>query len=350
MKKYKNDIINILFIVLGTVVMAFAFNVFLFPNDISPSGFSGLSAILSILLAKIGINIPTSAIYLLLNAVLYIIAYRLLGKKFALMALIGILSFSVALELMALIPLVVEGDLLVCAIYGAGIMGLGTGLVLRNNGSTGGSDLLALIIRSKTQVLTTGQIMMALNIIVLALSCITYGFGPLMYSIITLALSSVVTDLVIDGATGVRAYYVFTTKKEEVCKAIYEQIGRGVTQIKAEGMYTHTERDILLCLLNKYRAPLLKHIVHKIDEEAFVFCTPVSEVIGRGFSVPVKKNKAKELADNISVVPQNTTDADAAVTESKPQEATKTEKETKTKPEKKTLATKTKQPTKAKSN
>ena len=155
MKKYKNDIINILFIVLGTVVMAFAFNVFLFPNDISPSGFSGLSAILSILLAKIGINIPTSAIYLLLNAVLYIIAYRLLGKKFALMALIGILSFSVALELMALIPLVVEGDLLVCAIYGAGIMGLGTGLVLRNNGSTGGSDLLALIIRSKTQVLTT---------------------------------------------------------------------------------------------------------------------------------------------------------------------------------------------------
>lgn len=349
MKKYKNDIINILFIVLGTVVMAFAFNVFLFPNDISPSGFSGLSAILSILLAQIGINIPTSAIYLLLNAVLYIIAYRLLGKKFALMALIGILSFSVALELMALIPLVVEGDLLVCAIYGAGIMGLGTGLVLRNNGSTGGSDLLALIIRSKTQVLTTGQIMMALNIIVLALSCITYGFGPLMYSIITLALSSVVTDLVIDGATGVRAYYVFTTKKEEVCKAIYDQIGRGVTQIKAEGMYTHTERDILLCLLNKYRAPLLKHIVQKIDNEAFVFCTPVSEVIGRGFSVPVKKNKAKELADNISAAPQNTTSADAAVTENTTQETTKTEKETKTKPEKKTSATK-KQPTKAKSN
>ena len=306
MKKYKSDIINVLSIIIGTVAMAFALNVFLFPNNISPSGFSGLSAIISMLLSKIGITIPTSAIYLVLNVALYIIAYRLQGKKFAIMALIGILSFSLSLELVALIPLAVTGDLLLCAIYGAGIMGFGIGLVLRNNGSTGGSDLLALIVRSKTHVLTTGQILLSIDIFVLSLSCLAYGFGPLMYSIITLALSSFVTDFVIDGATGVRAYYVFTTKKEEVCQAIYDQIGRGVTEIKAQGMYSHTEKDILLCILNKYRAPLLKNIIHNIDENAFVFCTPVSEVIGRGFSIPVKKNKAKELADNMPIINQAT--------------------------------------------
>ena len=345
MKKYKSDIINVLFIILGTVIMAFAFNIFLFPNDISPSGFSGLSAIFSILLAKVGIKISTSVIYLALNAILYLIAYKLLGKKFAIMALIGILSFSVALELVALIPWVVTGDLLLCSIYGAGIMGFGIGLVLRNNGSTGGSDLLALIVRSKTHILTTGQIMMSINIIVLILSCVTYGFGPLMYSIITLALSSVVTDFVIDGATGVRAYYVFTTKKEEVCKAIYDQIGRGVTEIKAEGMYTHTEKDILLCLLNKYRAPLLKNIVQNIDADAFVFCTPVSEVIGRGFSIPIKKNKAKELADNIEVKSENqpaqTTQVDKAEVidaPSKQPSKTATKKTTSKKPTKETVS------------
>ncbi len=298
MKKYKSEIINALFIVLGTIVMAFAFTVFLIPNNISPSGFSGLAAVICFFLAKIGIAIPTSIMYLLLNTILYVIAYRLLGKKFALMALIGICSYSLFIELIAIIPwelgkhiVALENDLLLCAIYGGGIMGFGIGLVLRNNGSTGGGDLLAMIIRSKSHLLTTGQIMMSVNIFVIILTCIAYGFGPLMYSIITIALSSVVADMVIEGATGVRAYYIFTSKKEEVCNAIYNDIGRGVTEIKAEGMFTHTEKDILLCLINKYRAPRLKSLVANIDNEAFVFCTSVNEVIGRGFSLPLKKKK-----------------------------------------------------------
>lgn len=291
MKKYKQDIINIFGIILGTIVMAFAFNVFLQPNNISPSGFSGLSSVLCFLLAKIGIVIPTSVMYLLLNVILYVIAYKLLGKKFALMALIGIGSYSLFIELVSYIPLVVKNDLLLCAIYGGGIMGFGIGLVLRCNGSTGGGDLLALIIRSKTHILTTGQIMLSVNILVLTLSCIAYGLGPLMYSIITIVISSTVTDLVIDGATGVKAYYIFTSKKQEVCDAIYKEIKRGVTEIKAEGMYTHTEKDILLCLINKYRAPRLKAIVSEIDSDAFVFCTSVSEVIGRGFSISPKKKQ-----------------------------------------------------------
>ncbi len=291
MKKYKQDIINIFGIIFGTIVMAFAFNVFLQPNNISPSGFSGLSSVLCFLLAKIGIVIPTSVMYLLLNVILYVIAYKLLGKKFALMALIGIGSYSLFIELVSYIPLVVKNDLLLCAIYGGGIMGFGIGLVLRCNGSTGGGDLLALIIRSKTHILTTGQIMLSVNILVLTLSCIAYGLGPLMYSIITIVISSTVTDLVIDGATGVKAYYIFTSKKQEVCDAIYKEIKRGVTEIKAEGMYTHTEKDILLCLINKYRAPRLKAIVSEIDSDAFVFCTSVSEVIGRGFSIPPKKKQ-----------------------------------------------------------
>lgn len=294
MKKYKSEILNIFFIIIGTVIMAFAFNVFMLPNNVSPSGFSGLSALICFFLAKVGIIIPTSAVYLLLNVILYAIAYKLLGKKFALMALIGIISYSAMLEVISYIPLVYKEDLLLSAIYGGSIMGFGIGLVIRNNGSTGGSDLLAITIRSKTHILTTGQIMLAVDIFVLVLSCFAYGIGSLLYSIILLSLASFVTDLVIEGATGVRAYYIFTSKKQEICEAIYKEIGRGVTEIKAEGMYSHTEKDILLCLLNKYRAPRLKALVSDIDNDAFVFCTNVSEVIGRGFSAPVKKKTRKK--------------------------------------------------------
>ncbi len=297
LKKYRSDIINVIFILLGSCIMAFAFGVFLIPNNISPSGFSGLSAIISYFVSKTGIIIPASAIYLTLNIALYIIAYKLLGKRFAIKALIGILAFSLAIEVVDLIGFTIKSDdLLLCAIYGGGIMGLGIGLVLRNDGSTGGSDLMALIIRNKSHVFTTGQIIIATDIFVLALSCVAYGFGPLMYSIITIAISGVITDMVVEGATGVRAYYIFTSKKEEVCTAIYQEIGRGVTEIKAEGMYSHTEKDILLCLINKYRAPRLKSLVSKLDSEAFVFCTPVSEVIGRGFSLPVKKKQDKTIS------------------------------------------------------
>ena len=320
MKKHKSTIINILFIVLGTFIMALSFNVFLIPNDISPSGFSGLSSIICKFLEEINITIPTSVVYLLLNSVLYVIAFKLLGKKFAIMTLIGILSYSIAIEVFVFIP-AVTNDLLLCAIYGGGIMGFGIGLVLRNNGSTGGGDLLATIIRSQTHLLTTGQIILTIDIFVLALSCLAYGFGPLMYSIITIVIMSVVSDMVIEGATGVRAYYIFTSKKEEVCQAIFSEIERGVTEIKAEGMYSRESKDILLCLINKYRAPRLKAIVSRIDSNAFVFCTSVNEVIGRGFSLPVKKkNKNKSnQSKNIEEQPSTTEDTKQEVAVTKKQ-------------------------------
>ena len=301
----KQDIISGVMIVFGTVIMGCAFNIFLTPNNISPSGFSGLSAIIATFLSKINIHIPASILYLLLNVVLFIFAFKLVGKKFAIYAMIGILSFSGAMELIDLFNFQVTGDLLVCALYGGIIFGIGTGLVVRYNGSTGGSDMLATIIRSKTTKFSTGQIIFACNLIVLILSVFAYGANSLLYSIITIFLASEITDLVIDGARGVKAFYIITNKKDEITKRIFTDIKRGATEIKINGMYSHEDKIMILCLINKYRSSQLKRIVQDVDPEAFVFSTSVNEVIGKGFYVPEKKVKKQKIVKPTSVIPEN---------------------------------------------
>lgn len=298
----KKDILNILMIIIGTIIMGIGFNIFLIPNGISSGGFSGLSAIITFFLNKINININPSIFYLILNIVLYIFAYKLVGKKFAIFALVGIISFSVSMEVTSLFNFYVKDNLLVCAIYGGTLFGLGSGIVLKNNGSTGGCDMLATIVRSITLKLKTGQIIFICDTIVLLLSVIAYGANSLLYSLITVCLASEITDLVIDGSRGIKAYYIITSKKEEVSSKIFETIKRGATEIKSTGMYTHQDRSMILCLINKYRAPMLKKIVLEIDPEAFVFSTNVNEVLGKGFYVPQtkqekknKKNKSKQL-------------------------------------------------------
>ena len=154
---------------------------------------------------------------------------------------------------------------------------------------------------SITIKLKTGQIIFICDSIVLLLSVLAYGANSLLYSLITVCLASEITDLVIDGSRGIKAYYIITNKKEEVSNKIFETIKRGATEIKSTGMYTHQDKSMILCLINKYRAPMLKKLVLEIDPEAFVFSTNISEVLGNGFYVPQqKKNEKKKKLSKIN--------------------------------------------------
>lgn len=156
--------LEIAMIVLGTIIMGFGFSVFLEPNEISTGGFSALSMVINVLFGKIGINkIPTSVIYLVLNIGLYFLALKTLGKRFAIKALIGIVSFSLSMQLFALIKLNLSFELLVSAIYGGIIMGLGVGLVVRFGGSTGGSDMIACIVKKKKPEATIGTLIICID-------------------------------------------------------------------------------------------------------------------------------------------------------------------------------------------
>ena len=169
-------------VVLGTVVMGFGFSVFLEPNEISTGGFSALSMGISVWLGKIWLkNVPTSAIYLVLNIGLYFLALKTLGKRFAIKALIGIFSFSLSMELFSYLNLNTTFELLVSAIYGGAIMGVGVGLVVRFGGSTGGSDMIACIVKKKKPNATIGTLMICIDTFIILLSTITFSDFNLMF-------------------------------------------------------------------------------------------------------------------------------------------------------------------------
>lgn len=293
----KKEIFNVVMIMVGCLICGISFNLFLVAQNISPAGFSGLSQIISNLLVGIGVVLKPSIIYFLLNAVLFVIGYKVVGKRFAMFTLVGIVCFSLALEVTSYIPLVISSDTLLCAIYGGAIMGIGIGIVIRYNGSTGGGDLMAVIIRKKIQKISTGQIILIIDLVVLVIVAIASGLESAAYSVIELVIATKFTDIVIDGANAVKAFYIFTNKKQEISARIFNEIDRGATELKATGMYTNQEKDIILCLVNRYSAPKLRRIVSEEDPSAFVFSTNVSEVIGNGFTLTQTKTENKNEVD-----------------------------------------------------
>ena len=276
-------VFDILMVVVGTVVMGFAFSIFLEPNNISTGGFSGLAMIICSLLEKVGITwLTSSLVYLILNGALFFFALKALGKKFAIKAIVGILAFSGAMELFALIPLEITYEPLISAVYGGALMGVGVGIVVRFGGSTGGSDLVASIVRNKRPTCTIGKIVVIIDMMVIFLSlfAIDNGMELLPYTIVALMIALYATDFVNEGYKQVRAYYIITQKPDEVSAELMAKLSRGCTATQVTGMHSKEERYVLTCLISKFQISTLKRIVADTDDKAFVYSGTVGEVMG----------------------------------------------------------------------
>jgi len=275
--------IDLIMIMLGTIIMGVSFSVFMSPNNISTGGFSGLALIINSIFGLVGINfIPSSVIYFVLNIVLYIFAFKMLGKKFAIKAFFGIASYSIFMEVFELLNINLTYEPLLSSIYGGLLMGLGVGIVVRFGGSTGGSDMIACMVRHKNEKVSIGKIIVLVDIVVLTLSLFVFsnGIEILPYTIIALTISIYLTDFVNDGYKQVKAYYIITTMPEEVSSVIMNKLNRGCTMTNATGMFDKTNKFCLTCLVSKFQTTTLKRIVKDIDAQAFVFATSVTEVVG----------------------------------------------------------------------
>lgn len=291
---------QIFLILCGTFVLGFGYCVFLAPYNIVPGGFLGLAQIIHDVLAKIGFTfISTSVWYIILNAFLYIYAFVLLGWKFGLRSGVGILSYSFFTSIISKFDFIssighqfeVEsatlggGSLYILfAIFGGLLMGVGMGIVFRANGSTGGCDMLAVVTNRFFPTITTGQLVIAVDGLVVVLSSLVYSSLVLpLYALITIFICGKVSDLFVDGVRSLRAYYILTNKKEEIAQKIMTDVERGVTNIKCEGMYTHGEKDMLLVILRRSQVMQVKKIIKEIDPDAFTFSHNVKEAYGNGF-------------------------------------------------------------------
>ena len=294
-KKNLKYVFNALIVVFGTFLMGVAFNVFLDANKISPSGFAGLCSIISNVLAEhLNVHISASIFYLAINGVLFFFSLKKMGINFAINSAIGVLGYSIFMEVCKFDIGLGSSDLLLCAIYGGVLMGIGLGLVFRGHGSTGGSDMLANLLGKRFKFLTVGNLVLIVDTIVVVLSFVAYGELALsLYSLIAIWIMTKMSDVIVAGVQGVRAYYVISAKYEQISDAIMTHLERGVTGFEAEGMYSKKPQKVLMTVVTRAEAVKLRQIVAHADKDAFLYSTPISEAMGCGFLPLNKDSKTK---------------------------------------------------------
>lgn len=262
---------------LGTFLLAVGLALFLEPNTIAPGGVTGFAIVL-----KQVTNIPVYITNLVINIPLFITGIIILGKNFGWKTLYATVLLSVFLKIIPINE--ITTDLLLASIFGGLISGVGLGIVFKVGGTTGGTDLAGSIFNKILPSFSVSTFMMALDLIVVIFAGIVdKRVETALYSVIALFITVKVIDLILEGMTYVKAFLIISNKPEEISNRIIEDLDRGVTLLRGKGMYTKEERDVLLCVVNRYQFTKTKNIVHEIDPHAFIMVTELSEVLGEGF-------------------------------------------------------------------
>lgn len=280
MKITREDIRAFLIILLGTAIGGAGFSFFTFPNDIVSGGFTGIAQIINHLT-----GLPVGALTIVFNVPLFILAWKKFGLKFILASLVGMLSSSLFIDLFNALNLALTNDLLLAAIYGGLIKGFGYGLVYTTGATTGGSDIVARMLRRRYPYINFGTIALCLDaVVVLIFALVVQKFDSAMYTIIAMFVSSRIVNLVLYGTMNSSVCYIVTIHPRQIAQAIGDSLHRGATLLKAEGAYTGEERSVVLCVIKQPQIAELKKIISGIDEHSFVIVTHSHEVFGKNFS------------------------------------------------------------------
>ena len=263
-------------IVLGCVLGAMAYPMFLIPNAVAPGGLTGIATILHTLFGT-----PVGSVSLLFNVPLFIMGYRSMGRVFAFRSLVATIIFSLLIDWLP-VP-VVTTDTLLGSLFGGVLMGLGLGLILRGGATTGGSDMIARMVHMRFQHITVGAFLFYIDFCVVLAAGFLIKAESALYAFISIYASSRVIDLVVEGFNRQKACYIITSHLETVKDQLMNDLGRGLTILSAKGGYHGDDRPVLLCIVSSQEVTRLKMIVRMEDERAFVFITDAHEVLGEGF-------------------------------------------------------------------
>ncbi len=272
MKKF---ILKMLFITLGAFLAAFAIEGFLIPNQMIDGGIVGISMMVSYL-TKINLGI----LLFVLNVPFILLALKIYGKMFIFQTFYAVTVFSIFVELVGGKIGIVTHDGLLVAVFGGMILGAGVGLVLRNNSSLDGTEILAITLTKKFPV-SVGEIIMFVNIFIYTCAGFIYGWDKAMYSALTYFTASRTIDVVLQGLNEAKSIFVVSDKNMEIGANIISQLDKSVTYIDAQGGYSQQEKKMLYCVVPRIELTKLKDIVNSIDPEAFIAIENVHEVDGK---------------------------------------------------------------------
>jgi uncharacterized membrane-anchored protein YitT (DUF2179 family) len=266
-------------ITVGAIITAISLNMFLIPNKIAAGGVSGLATVLHYLLGW-----PVGIIMLAFNIPLFIIGLKVMGARYGINTLFGAGVLSLAIDLTAPFTPVLTNDLLLSSLYGGVVGGMGMGLVFRSKGNTAGTALAAVIL-NKLLGIRIGQAMMASDFFVIVFAGVAFKSPELaLYALISMFVTGQIIDLVQEGPSTSKAFFVMSSQPNEVAAAIISEMDRGVTVLQAKGGYTGESREMLLCVVSTSEVTQLKEVIYQIDSKAFVIVTTAHEVLGEGFT------------------------------------------------------------------
>lgn len=260
-----------LIVVAGSLIIAFGFNNFLIPNGILSSGISGIAILLGIITP-----FDTGVLNLLLNLPLLVLGYIKLGKKITLNTLVCVVSLS--FFLFALPDHPITDNVLLSSIFGGIITGLGVGLILKFSGTSGGMDIIAIII-SRTSNVSVGLLLTSMNSVIVLISGAVFSWEIALYTLLSIYITGKVIDTVYTNHEKLTMQIV-TTKGEQIRQELLASIYRGVTITEGYGGYTLEKKSILIMVVTRYETMQIKQIVRKHDEHAFINIFETIEVDG----------------------------------------------------------------------
>jgi len=280
-KSFLNELKSYSIITLGLFVMALGWTAFLIPNEILGGGVSGIATLIFW-----STGLPVGVSVLAINAVLIVFALRILGSGFGVKTIysIAVLSaFFALLQYFIREPFV--NDKFMASVVGAVLAGSSMGIIFTQGGSTGGTDIVAMIV-NKYRNISPGKIILLLDVFIISSSFIIFrSIEPLVYGFVVMAVVSYTIDLIITGNKQSVQLFIFSKKADAIADRIGNETGRGVTFIKGVGWYTKSENDILMIIVKRMEYPAVFRIVKQEDPDAFVSLSSVMGVYGQGFDV-----------------------------------------------------------------
>lgn len=289
---WKQTLQTYLLIVVGTFIMSIGFVVFISPLKLAPGGVYGIAIILHHLF-----NFPIGLSGICLDLPLLLIGTLWLGPKFGVKTLVGVITLPAFISLWEKIygyaPLIAMADnpmvpdpsaTFILALCGGVLVGLGLGLIFKTRATSGGTDIIAMIIGKYVKHIPLGTLLIIVDstVVLAALAAFKDWTIPL-YSWLIIYVTGIVMDKVIAGFSSNKAVLIISDQYEEIRQHIFDELDRGGTYLNGEGMYNHDEKKVIFTSISRKQLPVLIHFVHEIDPKAFISVLDASETLGDGF-------------------------------------------------------------------
>lgn len=279
-------------IVVGSFILAAGFVFFINPYNIVPGGVYGIGIVVHHLTADVfpfwPTGIPIGLFGLVLNIPLTIVGIKILGPRFGIKTVVGFVLTSIFMDLLTLVvgetdPLNLSGEIFMASIFGGVLIGFGLGLIFKSKATSGGSDIVAMIIGKYTG-LPLGQLMIYVDSVIVLLGLFVFQDWKIpMYSWIVIFVTGKVIDITMQGMAYDKSLFIISKEFELIRNKIINDLERGGTYIPGKGMFNDDEKTIIFTVLNRRELAILQEYIHQVDPDAFVTVTDANEILGEGF-------------------------------------------------------------------